>query len=91
MANGFAAMALAFTVIAANEARTSETMPVWASWIAAATGAASFAGWALGSWLDVAIGGPIWVASSLVTCLWLMWFGLTLARSGASYAARQWA
>jgi hypothetical protein len=89
MANGFAAMALAFTVIAASEARTAEAMPVWTSWIAATAGAASFAGWVLGSWLDVAIGGAVWVVSSLVMCLWLMWFGLALARTGASYAARQ--
>jgi hypothetical protein len=89
MANGFAAMALAFTVIAASEARTAAAMPVWASWIAAVAGAAAFAGWVLGSWLDVAIGGPIWLVSSLVMCLWLIWFGLGLTRTGASYAARQ--
>jgi hypothetical protein len=89
MANGFAAMALAFTVIAANEARTDAAMPIWASWIAATAGMASVAGWALGSWLDIGIGGPIWVVSSLVMCLWLVWFGLTLARTGASYPARR--
>jgi hypothetical protein len=89
MANGFAAMALAFTVIAVNETRAAAAVPVWASWIAAVAGAASFAGWVLGSWLDVAIGGAIWVVSSLVICLWLLWFGVTLARAGRSYAARQ--
>ena len=40
-ANGFAAMALAFTVIAANEARTAHGgTPLWASRVAAIAGAA---------------------------------------------------
>jgi hypothetical protein len=31
----------------------------------------------------------IWVVSSLVMCVWLIWFGLALARTGAAYAARE--
>jgi len=85
MANGFAFMALAFTIIAANEARTScRATPPWAARVAAAAGAASFAGWVLGSWLGVAIGAPIWVVSSLVMCLWLAWFGVSLVRVAAA-------
>jgi hypothetical protein len=80
-ANGFAAMALAFSVIAANEARTADgATPLWASSIAAVAGAASFAGWVLGMWLGLAFGAPIWVIASIVMCLWLVWFGLSLAR-----------
>jgi hypothetical protein len=89
-ANGFAAMALAFTVIAGNEALSAPgTTPIWASWVAAAAGAASFGGWVLGSWLGFAIGGPIWVVSSVVMCLWLLWFGLSLLRTEVGLVTRQ--
>jgi hypothetical protein len=85
--NGFAAMALAFTVIAANEARTEAVAtPFWASSIAAIAGVASFAGLVLGMWLGLAFGAPIWVVGSLVMCLWLAWFGLSLARVEAGQA-----
>ena len=85
--NGFAAMALAFTVIAANEARTEAVAtPFWASSIAAIAGVASFAGWVLGMWLGLAFGAPIWVVGSIVMCLWLVWFGLSLARVEAGRA-----
>ena len=88
--NGFAAMAIAFTVIAANETRQSHgAVSHWASHIAAVAGAASFAGWVLGSWLGLPIGGPIWLISSLVMCLWLAWFGLSLLRTEAGLATRQ--
>lgn len=87
-ANGFAAMALAFTVIAVNEARTeSGATPFWASSIAAVAGVASFSGWVLGMWLGLAFGAPIWVVGSIVMCLWLVWFGLSLARVQAGQAS----
>lgn len=86
--NGFAAMALAFTVIAANEARAVDgATPYWASSIAAIAGLASFAGWVLGMWLGLAFGAPIWVVASIVMCLWLVWFGLSLARVEAGQAS----
>jgi hypothetical protein len=86
--NGFAAMAIAFTVIAANEARQPHGgVAHWAARIATVAGAASFAGWVLGSWLNLAFGGPIWVISSLVMCLWLAWFGLSLLRTEAGRAS----
>jgi hypothetical protein len=85
--NGFAAMALAFTVIATNEARTERgATPFWASLIAAVAGLASFAGWALGMWLGLPFGAPIWVVGSIVMCLWLVWFGLSLLRVEAGRA-----
>jgi hypothetical protein len=74
-------MALAFTVIAAGELRAAEAAtPHWAASVAGLAGAASFAGWVLGSWLDVAFGALIWVVGSVVMCLWLVWFGLSMAR-----------
>jgi hypothetical protein len=80
-ANGFAFMALAFTVIAASETRAAQAAtPHWAASVAALAGAASFAGWVLGSWLNIAFGALIWVAGSVVMCLWLVWFGLSMAR-----------
>lgn len=79
-ANGFAAMALAFAFIAANEARTEGSVtPFWASSVAAVAGLASFAGWVLGMWLGLPFGSPIWVVGSIAMCLWLVWFGLSLA------------
>lgn len=86
-ANGFAAMALAFATIAANEARTPHSItPAWASWIGAVAGTASFIAWASGSWLGLAFAAPIWVAASIVVSLWLAWFGLSLARREAGEA-----
>ena len=86
--NGFAAMALAFTVIAANEARAQGGVtPFWASSIAAVAGLASFAGWALGMWLGLPFGSPIWVVGSIVMCLWLVWFGLSLTLAEAGRAS----
>lgn len=87
--NGFAFMALAFTVIAVNEARIAHaTVPRWASSIAAVAGAASFVGWVLGSWLGFAFGAPIWVVGSIAVCLWLAWFGLSLLRGETVPATR---
>lgn len=87
-ANGFAAMALAFTVIAANEAWASHSVtPHWASRIAAVAGAASVLGWVLGSWLRFPFGAPIWLVGAIVMCLWLVWFGLSLARVDAGQAS----
>ena len=81
-ANGFAAMALAFTVIAANEAWASHSVtPHWAARVAAVAGASCVIGWVLGSWLRLPFGAPIWLVGAIVTCLWLVWFGLSLARA----------
>ncbi len=89
-ANGFAVMALAFTAIAANEARSAQGgTPQWASRVAAIAGAASFIGWVLGSWLDLAFGAPIWLGGSIVMCLWLAWFGVWLLLTEADATARQ--
>jgi hypothetical protein len=86
-ANGFAAMALAFTVIAANEAKVSHSAtPHWAAHIAVVAGGASFLGWVLGSWLRLPFGAPIWLVGAIVMCLWLVWFGLSLARVEAGQA-----
>jgi hypothetical protein len=87
MGNGFAAMAIAFTLIAANEARQPHgTIFHWTARVATVVGVASVAGWVLGSWLNFPFGGPIWLISSLVMCLWLAWFGISLARSESAIA-----
>jgi hypothetical protein len=81
-ATGFAFMALAVAVIAANEARSSEgATPPWTAWTGAAAGAASFAGWALGMWFGVAAGNVLWVVSSILMSVWTFWFGAVLMRS----------
>jgi hypothetical protein len=87
-ANGFVAMALAFTVIAANEAWVSHSItPHWAARIAVVAGGASVLGWMLGSWLRLPFGAPIWLVGAIVMCLWLVWFGLSLARVEAGRAS----
>lgn len=84
MANGFAFLALAVAVIAGREARSpGPATPAWAAWIGAIAGVVSFLGWALGSWFDVAGASLVWLLASLVMCLWLLWFGLALARTPA--------
>jgi hypothetical protein len=79
-ATGFMFLALAVAVIAGNEARTARgATPAWASRVAAVAGTGAFFGWALGMWLGIGLGSLIWVASSIVMCLWTLWFGLSLA------------
>lgn len=83
-ATGFAFLALAFAVIAANEAAMPRpATPSWASWIATLAGAAAFAGWVTGAWLRIGGGSLVWVVGSLVMCLWLIWLGAALVRAGA--------
>lgn len=88
MGNGFAVLALAVASIAANEGRAlQKATPAWASGIATFAGLAAFTGWALWSWVDLGFGAPIWVASSILMCLWLLWFGVGLVRAEAPSAA----
>lgn len=78
----FLVFVLAIAVIAGNEARSSyQTTPVWASWIGAAAGVAAFGGMILVFMLGIALGGLVWVASTIVMSLWTVWFGVALARS----------
>lgn len=87
MANGFAALALCVAVIAGNEMQTVErATPKWAAGVAVFAGLASFIGWALWIWIDLGFGAPIWVVSSTLMCLWLLWFGTGPARGEASPA-----
>ena len=83
--NGFAFISLAVAMIAGAEARSpARATPAWAGWIAVAAGIGSFAGWALGMWLGVAIGNLLWVIASMLMSLWLLWFGVALERSYAA-------
>lgn len=41
----------------------------------------SFSGWALGMWIGITFGNLLWLATSVLMCLWLLWFGLALACS----------
>ena len=82
MANGFAALALCVAMIAGNEIQTVErATPKWAAGVAVIAGLTSFIGWALWSWIDLGFGAPIWLVSSIVMCLWLLWFGAALVRA----------
>jgi hypothetical protein len=81
-ASGIAFFALAVSLIAGNEAQSSErAVPAWSAWIAMVSGIASFAGWALGRWLGVDFGNLLWLASSVLMSIWTLWFGVALMRS----------
>lgn len=83
MANGFAGLVLAGALIAGNEALSGRgTTPAWAAWIGTIAGTAAFIGWAMFSWIGISTGGPIWLISSLVMCLWFFWFGTALVFTG---------
>lgn len=83
---GFGFLALAVAAIAANEARSSRSVtPMWAAWISTVAGIAAFVGFVvLGLLLGIAVGGLIWVGSTIVMSLWTLWFGVGLVRSDES-------
>ncbi|WP_137286998.1 hypothetical protein [Halorussus salinisoli] len=83
---GFGFLAVAIAVIAGNEARSTRSVtPVWASWIGAVAGLVAFVGFVvLGLLLGIAVGGLIWLASTIVMSLWTLWFGIALVRSDDS-------
>lgn len=90
-ASGFVFLALAVALIAGHEAHEPQrATPAWAAWIATAAGIGSFVGWALSMWLGIPAGSLLWVASSLVMCLWFLWFGVALARQPRHGAAESW-
>ena len=77
MGNGFWALALATALIAYSDARVEDgRLPRWAAAAGVVFGVLSATGWTLGQQLGIGIGGPIWLISSLLMCLWLAWFGL---------------
>lgn len=79
-ANGFMALACAVLVIAAADARDADPLlPRWGGLAGSVFGAGSAAGWILGSWIGLNVGGPVWVISSLLMCVWLVWFGKAMA------------
>jgi hypothetical protein len=78
--NGFSLLAMAVVVIAWSEARDPRRLvPKWSAAVGAVAGLGSFAGWALGVWLNIGPANVLWVVASGVMCLWLTWFGTALA------------
>jgi hypothetical protein len=76
MANGFFALAIASAVIASAEAQSDVSiMPRWSSVGGAIFGLLSAVGWSLGEQFGFEIGGPIWLISTVLMCIWLAWFG----------------
>jgi hypothetical protein len=89
MGNGFWALALATALVAYHDARDNDgILPRWAAIAGSAFGIFSATGWTLGEQLGIGIGGPIWLVSSLLMCLWLAWYGLSSSgvRSGQATA-----
>jgi hypothetical protein len=81
MANGFFALALASALIALAEARSDAgRLPVWSCAAGTVFGVLSAVGWSLGEHFGVWIGGPIWLISTLLMCVWLAWFGFAALR-----------
>lgn len=86
----FVPLALAFVVIAGDDARRAiGVTPAWASWLGAAAGVLALAGYVLGLGLGIGAAGVVWLVASVVMSLWALWFGLTLARTtDATWAER---
>jgi hypothetical protein len=83
---GFLGIALSTALIAGNEARARQpAVPASACWVAAAAALAALCGWTLGTIFGVTTGGIIWLFSTLLMSLWILWFGLALARSGIMF------
>ncbi len=86
--NGFSLLAVAVSVIAWNEYRDPHRLlPRWSAGVGAGAGLASFAGWALGVWLDVGPANLLWLLASALMCVWLAWFGIVLARTSDFHGA----
>jgi hypothetical protein len=80
--NGFSLLAMAVAVIAWNETKDPRRLvPKWSAAVGAVAGLGSFAGWALGVWLNIGPANVLWVVASGVMCLWLTWLGAALART----------
>lgn len=78
----FVFVGLSVAVIAGNEARGRYGMtPGWVSWIGAAAGILAPLGFVLGVGVGIAIGGIAFIVFSIVLSLWLVWFGIGLARA----------
>jgi len=81
MGNGFWALALATGLVAYRDASDKDRiLPRWAAIAGSVFGVLSATGWTLGEQLGIGIGGPIWLISSLLMCLWLAWYGLASRR-----------
>jgi len=90
MGNGFWALALATALVAYHDARSNDgILPRWGGIAGAAFGLLSATGWTLGEQLGIGIGGPIWLVSSLLMCLWLAWYGLSSSGVRAGQASAQ--
>jgi hypothetical protein len=86
-ATGFAFVALAVAIIAWNEFRSADrATPRWAAGVGAVAGIASFTGWALGMWMNVAAGSLLWVVASMVMSAFTFWFGVALVRERVGVA-----
>ena len=87
--NGFSMLAVAVMVIAWGDYRDPHRLlPRWSAGVAAGAGLASFAGWALGVWLDVVPANLVWLLASVVMCVWLACLGTALARTSDVNLAR---
>lgn len=86
-AAGFGFVAIAIAIIAGNEARSPRSVtPAWASWIGAIAGIVAFVGFVvLAVLLGFAIGGLIWLLSTLVMSVWTFWFGVALVRADEAH------
>lgn len=59
---------------------------LWASWIGTVAGMVTFVGFViLGVLLGIAVGGLIWLGSTIVMNLWTLWFGVALVQSDGSH------
>lgn len=80
-AAAFVVLAVAIAAIAGTEARSGhETTPAWASWVGAVAGVTAAVGFTLGVGVGIALGGLVWLVATVVMSLWILRFGVGLAR-----------
>ncbi|UCH26262.1 MAG: hypothetical protein JSV66_01040 [Trueperaceae bacterium] len=76
LGNGFMIVALATAAIAwAAGSAKKPLIPPWACRVASIIALLSAIGWSLAQHFRLELGGPIWFVSTLLTSLWLAWYG----------------
>lgn len=82
LALSFVLVSPALASIAYNEARNGpETTPVWASWIGVLAGIVAGLAFFLLIAIGIPMAGVVWIPTTILTALWVLWFGVSLARS----------
>lgn len=74
----------AVAIIAAQHARDPHGLtPRWAAGLGAVVSGVAVVAYLLNFAVGVALAGPVWLGTTFVMSLWLLWLGIALTRGGA--------